>query len=142
MLDRQEAPIDLVQLLGEIRKELRKLRSPPPAAVCGVWYTCPMPGHHHVPTRIKGVVAACFAMTGVLTLHATADDFTETATRHLMQSVESQPDGTHLARLSSLRLLRDPAMKDLFYKLLQHEDWLVQVHALLGLAEIEDGVPT
>jgi HEAT repeat protein len=98
-----------------------------------------MPGHHHVPTRIKGVVAACFAMTGVLTLHATADDFTETATRHLMQSVESQPDGTHLARLSSLRLLRDPAMKDLFYKLLQHEDWLVQVHALLGLAEIEDG---
>jgi len=98
-----------------------------------------MSGHHDAHTRIKGIVAACFAMTGLLTLHASADEFTETATRHLMQSVEIQQDGTHLSRLSSLRLLRDPAMKDLFYKLLQHEDWLVQVHALLGLAEIEDG---
>lgn len=67
-----------------------------------------------------------------------ADDYTETATRHLMEAVQTQGDGSHLARLSSLRLLRDPAMKDLFYRLLQHDDWHVQVHALLGLAEIGD----
>ncbi len=67
-----------------------------------------------------------------------ADEYTETATRHLMESVQTQSDGSHLARLSSLRLLQDPDMKDMFYRLLQHEDWHVQVHALLGLAEIDD----
>ena len=30
-------------------------------------------------------------------------------------------------------------MQDMFYRLLQHDDWHVQVHALLGLAEIDEG---
>lgn len=86
----------------------------------------------------RNAAIACFALVTLLPIAATAGEFSPSATRHLEQAVQSQPDGSHLSRLSSLRLLRDPAMKDLFYKLLQHKDWLVQVHALLGLAEIED----
>lgn len=64
-------------------------------------------------------------------------EFTNAATRHLIQAVQSQRDGSHLTRLSALRELRDPAMQPLFYDLLQHDEWQVQVHALLGLAEID-----
>ena len=76
-------------------------------------------------------------MLGAMSNPSLAGEYTETATRHLMQSVQMQRDGSHLARLSSLRLLQDPEMKDMFYRLLQHDDWHVQVHALLGLAEID-----
>lgn len=66
-----------------------------------------------------------------------SSDFTDAATRHLIQATQSQRDGSHLTRLSALRELRDPAMQPLFYELLQHDEWQVQVHALLGLAEID-----
>ena len=74
------------------------------------------------------------AMTAI----AEPGEYTESATRHLVKSVQSQRDGSHLTRLSSLRELRDPDMAQLFYDLLQHEEWQVQVHALLGLAEIDE----
>ena len=86
--------------------------------------------------RSAGCIVAC--VLGPVSAPTLAGEYTETATRHLMQSVQMQPDGSHLARLSSLRLLQDPDMKDMFYRLLQHDDWHVQVHALLGLAEIDD----
>lgn len=88
----------------------------------------------------RGSIAFCLAgLTLVMNPAEAADDeLTETATRNLVRSVTSQQDGSHLTRLSSLRVLRDPAMEDLFYKLIQHDEWQVQVHAMLGLAEINE----
>lgn len=76
----------------------------------------------------------------MLAVSASAEpgEYTDLATRHLVKSVQSQRDGSHLTRLASLRELRDPGMAPLFYDLLQHDEWQVQVHALLGLAEIDE----
>jgi hypothetical protein len=52
--------------------------------------------------------------------------------------VTTQRDGSHLPRLAALRQLRDPALRPVFYQLAGHEDWQVQVHATLGLAEIDE----
>jgi hypothetical protein len=86
-------------------------------------------------TQAIALVAAL--MPGTMAV-AEPGEYTDLATRHLVKSVQSQRDGSHLTRLSSLRELRDPGMAPLFYDLLQHEEWQVQVHALLGLAEIDE----
>ncbi len=43
-----------------------------------------------------------------------------------------------MPNLRSLRNLRDPALRPYFFQLAQHSDWAVQVHAVLGLGELED----
>jgi HEAT repeat protein len=67
---------------------------------------------------------------------ARADEI-DAAVRHLRKAVMRQRDGSHLPMLYALRQLRDPTLRPLFHQMVQHEDWQVQVHAILGLAEIE-----
>ncbi len=68
---------------------------------------------------------------------AAADDYSEACIRQLRRVVISQRDGTHLPRLFALRQLDDPTLRPLFYQLAQRQEWQVQVHAILGLAEID-----
>ncbi|MDY7110639.1 MAG: hypothetical protein SYC29_18555 [Planctomycetota bacterium] len=67
----------------------------------------------------------------------TPDDFFDASVRHLRRTVTAQRDGSHLPRLFALRQLHDPTLEPLFYQLAHHEEWQVQVHAVLGLAEID-----
>lgn len=78
---------------------------------------------------------AASAMAGTRA-KATTVDHAEAAIAHLRTAVNSQRDGAHLAMLFSLRQLSDPSLKPLFERLVDHQDWQVQVHAVLGLAEI------
>ncbi len=64
------------------------------------------------------------------------DEAQEASTAHLKRALQTQRDGSHLAMLLALRQLRDPEMRPLFERLLAHDEWHVQVHAALGLAEI------
>lgn len=89
--------------------------------------------------RRVGLLLPC-GLVLLLGLSATAqptpDDFFAASLRHLRRTVMAQRDGSHLPRLFALRQLRDPTLKPLFYQLAHHEEWQVQVHAVLGLAEI------
>ncbi|MBM44553.1 MAG: hypothetical protein CMJ36_06045 [Phycisphaerae bacterium] len=91
-----------------------------------------------MPERALALLGAVIAL-GAMMLPSTPAraDLAASAKRHLARSAQAQRDGSHLIRLSSLRVLRDPQMQPLFYDLLQHKEWQVQVHALLGLAEID-----
>lgn len=62
----------------------------------------------------------------------------DAAVRLLRGTVTSQRDGLHLPRLAALRQLRDPSLRPLFYQIVEHEQWQVQAHAVLGLAEINE----
>ena len=64
-------------------------------------------------------------------------DFSDPAVRELRRSLMPQADGSHLLRLLSLRTLEDAALEPLFDHLSQHESWLMQVHGVLGLAELD-----
>lgn len=59
----------------------------------------------------------------------------------LRQAVNPKRDGSHLPLLFALRQLRDPDLKALFLQLAQkgakQGEWQIQVHAVLGLAEID-----
>jgi len=91
-----------------------------------------------MPERAFALLGAVIALAALLLPSTPArGDLAASAKRHLVRSAQAQPDGSHLIRLSSLRVLRDPKMQPLFYDLLQHKEWQVQVHALLGLAEID-----
>ena len=63
---------------------------------------------------------------------------TRAATRHLARTAAAQRDGSHLTRLASLRQMSDPSLRPFFLDLIQSDQWQVQVHALLGLAEIDE----
>lgn len=58
----------------------------------------------------------------------------------LRQAIDPQSDGSNLPLLFALRQLRDPDLKSLFLQLAQkgskQSEWQIQVHAVLGLAEI------
>ncbi|MDP7030173.1 MAG: hypothetical protein QF733_08130 [Phycisphaerales bacterium] len=58
-------------------------------------------------------------------------------------AISPQPGNGHLMRLSALRALRDPRLEPLLVSLLGVDDSATQIHALLGLAELDpDGVLT
>ena len=65
-------------------------------------------------------------------------DRSEAALRQLHRATKLQPNGQHLLSLSALRTLRDPDLRPLFHQFSQHPDWAVQVHAVLGIAELSD----
>jgi hypothetical protein len=65
-------------------------------------------------------------------------DYTAAALRKLKTATQYQRNGEHRANLSALRSLHDPALKPFFYNLVQHNTWSIQVHAVLGLAELSD----
>lgn len=76
-----------------------------------------------------------------LTLVATATtntDHTDAALRQLHDATKTQRNGRHLLNLASLRSLQDVDLRPFFYQFAQHRDWTVQVHAVLGLAELSD----
>lgn len=65
------------------------------------------------------------------------DESTAAAVGMLRRAVTPDRDGSHLPLLFALRQLRDPDLKSLFYQLAQSGDWQMQVHAVLGLGEID-----
>lgn len=65
-----------------------------------------------------------------------ADDAYDAAVRNLERTVAPQRDGSHLVRLAALRQLRDANLRPLFEHLVHADDWQMQVHAVLGLAEL------
>ncbi|MHC4416005.1 MAG: hypothetical protein ACYS0G_12045 [Planctomycetota bacterium] len=74
----------------------------------------------------------------LLVAPAAGDRAVEASIRHLRSAVVPRRDGGHLVLLSSLRQLRDPTLRPLFFQLAQHEDPLVRIHAILGLAETDE----
>ncbi len=56
--------------------------------------------------------------------------------RELDRAVAPQPGNEHLLRLSALRALRDDRLKPLLISLAEDADPTIQIHALLGLAEL------
>jgi hypothetical protein len=70
---------------------------------------------------------------------ATASDrAVEASIRQLRRVVVPRRDGQHLVLLSSLRQLRDPSLRSFFYQLSQYGSPLVRIHAILGLAEVDE----
>ncbi len=65
-----------------------------------------------------------------------ADVAQEAAEALLARAIHPQRDGSHLSKLFALRQLGDPSQRPLYEGLLEHPEWQVQVHAVLGLAEI------
>ena len=65
-------------------------------------------------------------------------DHTEAALRQLHRATTTQPNGQHLLNLSALRALNDPDLRPFFNQFSQHTDWHVQVHAVLGIAELSN----
>ncbi len=65
-------------------------------------------------------------------------DHSEAALRQLHRATKSQRDGQHLLSLAALRTLRDPDLRPFFQQFSQHSDWAVQVHAVLGIAELSE----
>ena len=107
----------------------------------------PRPPHHnnvrytlHMGFRCLRSISI-FLVVGFTTsfLHAGVNaDYTKAALRKLTTATQQQQNGEHLANLSALRNLRDPALKPFFYKLAQHNNWSIQVHAVLGLSELAE----
>jgi hypothetical protein len=78
------------------------------------------------------------SLLGVL-IAAANDRAVESSIRQLRRVVVPRRDGSHIVLLSSLRQLRDPSLRSFFYQLSQYGNPMVRIHAILGLAEIEDG---
>jgi hypothetical protein len=75
----------------------------------------------------------------VLLIAASSDRAVESSIRQLRRVVVPRRDGSHIVLLSSLRQLRDPSLRSFFYQLSQYGIPMVRIHAILGLAEIEEG---
>ncbi len=58
--------------------------------------------------------------------------------RHLRRAAIPAQDGSHLLLLSSLRQLSDPTLRSFFYQLSQRGGSPARIHAILGLAEIDE----
>jgi hypothetical protein len=57
--------------------------------------------------------------------------------QELDRAITPQPRNEHLARLSALRALQDPRLEPLLASLLDASDPAIQIHALLGLADLQ-----
>ncbi len=83
----------------------------------------------------------CFlALIPILVLPAAApssDRAFDTSIRQLRAAVAGRSDGGHLLLLSSLRQLRDPSLRSFYLQLAHHGEPGSQIHAILGLAEID-----
>ena len=108
----------------------------------GMRYTVDMDVHrlsHRTPlphiVRSLGVCLLLLMFTAAPSAGSQVDPI-ESAIRQLQRAVERQPDGRHLGLLRSLRMLHDPALEPLFTRLSAHDDPLISIHGLLGLAEI------
>lgn len=98
---------------------------------------------------MTGLPASCRAVSAALLLAllvaaglaaapvADEGEFYEAAVRHLEKAVKPQRSGEHLERLRGLRQMRDPSLRPLFTDLAEKGEWVIRVHAILGLAEID-----
>ncbi len=84
---------------------------------------------------VRTILVVALLLLG--TSRATADSLSASIGQ-LEMAVTPQRGGDHLNLLFALRQLQAPAMRPLFYKLVQHEEWAVQVHAVLGLAALSE----
>ena len=81
-------------------------------------------------------IICAFSMTAIV---ASANpDHSDAALRQLQDATTYQRSGQHLLNLAALRNLRDADLRPLFLQFAQHPEWTVQVHAVLGLAELSD----
>ena len=64
------------------------------------------------------------------------DPWEAAAHRELDRAISPQPNYEHLSRLSALRALQDRRLKPLLVSLSTNEDPSIQIHALMGLAEL------
>lgn len=87
--------------------------------------------------RTYAFLVALFLATSLLHGGKSADH-SEAALRKLTTATRQQQNGEHLANIGALRSLRDPTLKPFFHKLVQHNNWSIQVHAVLGLAELSE----
>ncbi|MHC4080525.1 MAG: hypothetical protein ACYS15_08485 [Planctomycetota bacterium] len=69
---------------------------------------------------------------------AASDRAVDASIRQLRRVVVPRRDGSHLLLLTSLRQLRDPTLRSFYYQLSQYGSPLVRIHAILGLAEIDE----
>ncbi|MCP3905333.1 MAG: hypothetical protein GY715_17030 [Planctomycetes bacterium] len=91
--------------------------------------------------RSGSLHAALLALAfGVLSVTAAAQrgpDPFDACARQLRRTITAYNDGSHLPRLLALRQLREPTLRPLFRRIAQHDHWQMQVHAILGLTEID-----
>jgi hypothetical protein len=88
---------------------------------------------------IAFLIICAYSMTPVVA--SVNPDHTDAAIRQLQDAIKYQRSGQHLLNLSALRNLRDEDLRPFFLQFAQHPEWPVQVHAVLGLAELsEEGV--
>ncbi len=81
-------------------------------------------------------IICAFSMTAIV---ASANpDHSDAALRQLQDATTYQRSGQHLLNLAALRNLRDADLRPFFLQFAQHPEWTVQVHAVLGLAELSD----
>ncbi len=94
-----------------------------------------------IPTLTALVVIAALGGVARNTRAQFVADPYESSIGMLRQAITPQRDGSHLPLLFALRQLRDPGLGGLFGQLVeqanQKEQWPMQVHAVLGLAEID-----
>lgn len=87
---------------------------------------------------LPALLAAILALSAAPPVAATAGaPALEAAVRILRRAAHPQRDNGHLPLLLSLRQLGDPTLAPLFKTVAQRDDWQMQVHGLLGLAEID-----
>jgi len=77
------------------------------------------------------------AVLAMAVVAAPPDRSVDASIRHLRSAVLPSADGGTPVLLSSLRQLRDPRMRSFLLQLAQHGELSAQVHAILGLAEID-----
>ena len=88
------------------------------------------------------LVLAAATVTSEATMHSSnssySSDHVDAAIRQFQFSTNRQRSGNHRINIAALRNLRDVDLKPLFFHFAQHTDWSVQVHAVLGLAELSE----
>jgi len=95
----------------------------------------PLPGTLKTMRIASWIAAAALCSIAV---GMTSERDVTSALRVMHQSLTPQRDNSHLNRLAALRSLRDPALRPIFADLVEHEHWPIQVHGVLGLAELSD----
>ena len=77
------------------------------------------------------------AVLAMAVVAAPPDRSVDASIRHLRSAVLPPTDGGQPVLLASLRQLRDPRMRSFLLQLAPHGEPRAQVHAILGLAEID-----
>ena len=88
--------------------------------------------------KVQIVVANVAIAISASVYASTTADRTNAALKQLQTATSIQRNGQHLLNLAALRSLRDSDLQPFFSQCTQHPDWTVQVHAVLGIAELSE----